>query len=107
MSDQTASRGIGGHDELSAAARAAPRIPVAALGMSLGIFLALSFLLCVLFDLQFPDHAMYRSWEDLLPGFTWISWPSFFLGLAETFGYGWFVAIIFGPLFNFFSARWS
>jgi len=107
MSDQTAPRGLGHYEEFSAPARTAPRIPIAAFGMSLGLFLAIAFLLCVLFDLQFPDHAMYQSWQNLLPGFTWLSWPSFFLGLAESFGYGWFVAIIFGPLFNFFAARRS
>jgi hypothetical protein len=36
---------------------------------------------------------------------TWISWSSFGLGLIEAFAYGWFVALIFGPLFNYFSAR--
>ena len=78
--------------------QAVPRIPVIALGMSLGLFLAVTFILCVGFDLLFPDRAMYESWLRLLPGFTWLSWPSFFLGLAESFGYGWYVALIFGPL---------
>ncbi len=27
------------------------------------------------------------------------------LGIAETLLYGWFVALIFGPLFNFFAER--
>ncbi|SOB75449.1 hypothetical protein SAMN04488490_1043 [Marinobacter sp. LV10R510-11A] len=85
--------------------QAVPRIPVIALGMSLGLFLAVTFILCVGFDLLFPDRAMYESWLRLLPGFTWLSWPSFFLGLAESFGYGWYVALIFGPLYNFFAAR--
>ncbi|KKN71541.1 hypothetical protein LCGC14_0420100 [marine sediment metagenome] len=82
-----------------------PRIPVIALGMSLGLFLAVTFSLCVGFDLLFPGQAMYESWLRLLPGFTWLSWPSFFLGLAESFGYGWYVALIFGPLYNFFVTR--
>lgn len=85
--------------------QAVPRIPVIALGMSLGLFLAVTFILCVGFDLLFPDQAMYESWLRLLPGFTWLSWPSFFLGLAESFGYGWYVALIFGPLYNFFAVR--
>ena len=83
----------------------APRIPAVALGMSLGAFLALTFVLCVLFDLWFPAHAMNVVWAPLLPGFSWISWPSFFLGLIESFAYGWYIALIFGPLFNFFAAR--
>lgn len=86
-------------------ARATSRIPVLALGMSLGGFLAITFVLCVLFDLWFPEFAMNPAWAPLLPGFTWLDWPSFFLGLTETFTYGWYVALIFGPLYNFCTAR--
>jgi hypothetical protein len=82
-----------------------PQIPIAALGWSLGIFFALSFAICVAFGLIFPGATMYQVWLPLLPWVTWISWASFILGLAEAFAYGWFVALIFGPLFNFFSAR--
>ena len=81
------------------------RLPVFALGMSLGLFLGITFILCVGFDLLFPDHAMYRVWQPLLPGFTWLTWPSFFLGLVESVAYGWYVALVFGPLYNFFASR--
>lgn len=81
------------------------RVPVVALGMSLGSFLALTFVLCVLFDLWFPALAMNPVWAPLLPGFSWISWNSFALGLVESFAYGWYVALVFGPLYNFFAAR--
>ncbi len=80
-------------------------IPIFALGMSLGLFLAVTFVLCILFDLWFPDFAMNPVWAPLLPGFTWLSWSSFFIGLVEAFAYGWYIAIIFAPLYNFFSAR--
>ncbi len=86
-------------------ARAVPRIPVVALGMSLGLFLALTYVLCVLFDLWFPEQAMHQAWLRLLPGVTWLTWPSFFLGLAESFAYGWYVALVFAPLYNVFAAR--
>jgi hypothetical protein len=76
-----------------------------ALGLSLSLFLALSFLLCVLLGLVVPDFGMHRPWLQFLPGFTWLTWPSFFLGLIESFAYGWYVALFFGPLFNFFAAR--
>lgn len=85
--------------------REAPRIPVIALGMSLGLFLSVTFVLCVGFDLLFPGQAMYESWLRLLPGFTWLSWGSFLLGLVESFAYGWYIALVFAPLFNFFAAR--
>jgi len=88
-------------------ARQISRIPVIALGMSLGLFLTLSFVICVLFDLWFPELAMNPVWAPLLPGFVWISWTSFFLGVVESFAYGWYVALIFAPLYNYFAARFE
>ncbi len=85
--------------------RSVPHIPVIALGTSLGSFFALTFVLCVLFDLWFPTLAMNPVWSPLLPGFTWISWTSFSLGLVETFAYGWYIALVFAPLYNFFATR--
>jgi hypothetical protein len=80
-------------------------MPVFALGMSLALFLALTFLVCVVFDLWFPQYAMYPAWQRLLPGFTWLTWRSFFIGLVESFAYGWYIALVFGPMYNFFAAR--
>lgn len=82
-----------------------PHIPVAILGWSLGIFLAISFVACVVFGLIFSGATMYQAWLPLLPGVSWMSWGSFILGVIETFAYGWYVALIFAPLFNFFAAR--
>ena len=81
------------------------RLPVVAFGMSLALFLSITFVLCVIFDLIFPGMAMNQTWLRLLPGFTWLTWPSFLLGLVESFAYGWYVALVFGPFFNFF-ANW-
>lgn len=94
-------------DDMStqAAHHTATQIPIMALGWSLGIFLALTFTLCVAFGLIFSGATMYQAWLPLLPWVTWISWTSFVLGLVEAFAYGWFVALIFGPLFNYFSKR--
>ena len=87
--------------------RSVPRIPVVALGTSLGSFFALTFVLCVLFDLWFPALAMNPVWAPLLPGFTWISWASFLLGLIEALAYGWDIALVFGPLYNFLARRFA
>lgn len=83
------------------------RIPVVALGMALASFFAITFVICVLFDLWFPSLAMYPAWAPFLPGFTWISLPSFALGFVEAFAYGWYIAAIFGPLYNFFAQKFS
>ncbi len=73
-------------------------------GISLGLFLSVSYVICVAYDLLFGQR-MYEAWLKLLPGFTWISWPSFFLGLLETFGYGIYFGLVFVPLYNFFHER--
>jgi len=83
------------------------RLSLLAAGHASSLFLALSFTVCVGFDLIFPEHAMYEAWQKLLPGFEWISWKSFFIGLVESYGYGWFFALIWIPLYNVFSVRFS
>ena len=81
------------------------RISLWAVGHATSLFLAITFALCVGFDLAFPAHAMYSAWERLLPGFAWISWGSFGLGLLESYGYGWYLALIWVPLYNLFASR--
>jgi len=73
-------------------------------GLTAGSFLTVSYVLCVAYDLTF-DQRMYETWLKLLPGFTWLTWPSFFLGLVETFLYGIYIGLIFAPLYNFFVDR--
>ncbi len=80
-------------------------VSLAAVGHATSLFIAISFALCVGFDLLFPEHAMYESWRRLLPGFRWLNWQSFLLGLVESYGYGWFFALIWVPLYNYFDNR--
>ena len=81
-------------------------IPAAALGLSLGLFFVISYALCVLMYLLFPGVVLNHAMLSLfLPGFKLLDWPSFALGLAESFGYGWYIALVFAPLYNFFVAR--
>ena len=81
------------------------RLSIYAIGHATSLFLVISYMICIGFDLMFPEHAMYEAWQKLLPGFTWLSWKSFFIGLVETYGYGWFFALIWTPLSNVFDAR--
>ena len=80
-----------------------PGVSLSACGHATSLFLALSFSICVAFDLIFPEHAMYEAWIKLLPGFKWISWKSFFIGLVESYFYGWYFALIWVPLYNLFN----
>lgn len=79
---------------------------ITTLGNTLSLFLAITFVLCVLWGLAAPPALhMHAAWQDLLPGFTWISWPSFFIGLAGAYLYGWYGALLLVPLYRFFDRR--
>lgn len=74
-------------------------------GNTASLFLLITYLVCVAFDLLFPQHAMYEAWQKLLPGFEWLSWKSFFIGLIESYLYGWYIAIVWVLLYNFFAKK--
>lgn len=84
---------------------ATARLAIVPMGLSLGSFLVITYVLCVLFGILVSDRGMHQLLAQLLPGFTWITWPNFFLGLLWSFVYGWYVAVVFAPLYNFFNAR--
>jgi hypothetical protein len=88
-----------------AAGRTPPHIPVVALGWALSLFLLVTYIVCVGFDLIFPGYAMYEAWIALMPGMTWLNLPSFLIGLVEAFLYGWYAALLFGGLYNAIVAR--
>jgi len=75
-------------------------VSLVSVGHATSLFLTITFALCVGFDLLFPAQAMYGAWQRLLPGFEWISWRSFFLGLIESYGYGWYFTLIWVPIYN-------
>jgi hypothetical protein len=82
-------------------------IPVLALGMALSLFLVISYVLCVMGYLVFPGLPVnHAALAIFLPGFELLSWPTFLLGLVESFAWGWYITLIFGPLYNFFATRW-
>lgn len=88
------------------AAPSARRISIIALGLGLSAFFAISYLICLLGYLLMPDLPIaHNALTTLLPGFTLLSWRSFFLGLIESVLWGWYIALVFGPLYNFFARR--
>ena len=81
------------------------RLALIPMGLSLGLLLAISYVFCVGLGLIWWDAGLHQPWLQFLPGFTWLSWESFLLGLIESFAYGWYIALVFTPLFNAFNAR--
>lgn len=73
-------------------------------GHALSIFLAITFTLCIGWGLVTPASLhMHGAWEQLLPGFKFISVSSFFIGLLGSYIYGWYIAIVFVPLYRLFN----
>lgn len=81
-------------------------IPVFALGMALSLFLTISFVLCVVgFHLMPRLFTFHAAIAVILPEFTSLTWASLVLGMLQSFAWGWYAALVFGPLYNFFAAR--
>jgi hypothetical protein len=76
--------------------------------LSLGTFGAVMYVSCVVYGLLVPEqfHAA-QLLEAVLPGFRWLSVGSFFLGLVETVLYGAYMGLVFTPVYNYFSRRWT
>ena len=85
-----------------------PRIPVLVFGLSLSIFLALTYLLCAIFLVLFPDVPVSHSFLGLfVPWFKPLSWIDLLNGLMEAIVDGWYFAAVFGVLYNFFASRFE
>ena len=73
---------------------------------SLGLFSAVSFVLCVLYGLVVPKTLhMVQFLEITLPGFRWLSPGSFVRGLVESFLYGAYAGLVFTPIHNLVARR--
>lgn len=73
---------------------------------TLSVFAAVVFTLDMLFGALFPNWwVMQKIYEFLLPGFTLLSWGTFFLGLVESFVGGFLTAVLFVPIYNYFISR--
>ena len=73
---------------------------------TLAVFAAIVFTLDVFLGALFPNWwVMQRAWVLILPGFTFISWGAFSLGLVESFVGGFLTAVLFVPLYNYFAGR--
>src|SRR4051812_32236898 len=81
-------------------------ISIIVLGQALSAFFVISYLLCILGYFIWPNGPVqHASLGIFLPGFTLLSWHTFFLGLFESFVWGWYIAVVFGLLYTFFARR--
>ncbi len=81
-------------------------INVKVLTWSLGLFGAVSYVVCVLYGLVVPETLHMTGWlESILPGFTWLTLTGFVIGLVESFLYGVYAGLVFAPIYNMVSRR--
>src|SRR6516164_2459953 len=81
-------------------------IPIVAFGLSLSLFFLISYLICIAGYLLLPGFPVqHAALSIFLPGFELLSWRSFCLGMAESFIWGWYIALVFGALYNFICRR--
>jgi len=82
------------------------RLSFLPIAWTLAIFAAAVFVLDNLAGALFPNWwVMQRAWELLLPDFIFGTWRGFFIGLVESFVGGFGTAVLFVPIWNYFSAR--
>ncbi len=75
---------------------------------ALGLSSAVSFIVCVLWGLITPQSLhMHVFLEQILPGFTWLTWWGFLLGLVESFLFGVYAAIVYVPIYNGLTKRFG
>jgi hypothetical protein len=81
-------------------------ISIITLGQALSAFFSVSYTICIIGYLLFPGFPVqHQSLAIFLPGFTLLSWHTFFLRLIESFIWGWYIALVFGAIYNFFLRR--
>jgi antibiotic biosynthesis monooxygenase (ABM) superfamily enzyme len=75
---------------------------------SLGIFTAISFVLCVAYGVIAPANLhMAPFLEMVLPAFKWLTFGGFCMGLIESFLYGVYAGLVFVPIYNLLARRWG
>ena len=81
-------------------------IPIVTLGLSLSLFFVISYVICIAGYLLAPGFPVqHAALSIFLPGFELLSWRSFCPGMAESFIWGWYIALVFGALYNFITRR--
>ena len=75
---------------------------------TLGIWAAFTFVFCVAYGLAMPESLhMHAFLEQVLPGFKWLSWTGFLIGLVESFLYGIYAGLVYVPIYNFLQRRFG
>ena len=71
------------------------------LGLSLGTFLVLWYVACLVVAIFIPDRGLHQAWLQFFAGFAWTP-LGMLIGVVEAFVYGFVAGFVFAPAANFF-----
>ena len=75
---------------------------------SLAIWAAFTFVFCVVYGMVTPANMHMTAFlEQILPGFVWLTWLGFFVGLLQSFLYGAYAGLVYVPIYNFLYRKWG
>ena len=75
---------------------------------SLAIWAAFTFVFCVVYGMVTPASMHMTAFlEQILPGFVWLTWLGFFVGLLQSFLYGAYAGLVYVPIYNFLYRKWG
>lgn len=80
-------------------------LSVVVVGQATSLFLVITFLLCVFLAIVTSRPEFHDVWFKMLPGVAPLTWASGLLGVVETAIYGWYIALVFVPLYNWAAMR--
>ena len=74
---------------------------------SLAIWTTFTFVFCVVYGLLTPSSMHMTAFlEQVLPGFEWLTWRGFLVGLIQSFLYGAYAGLVYVPIYNFLHRKW-
>ena len=82
-----------------------PKISIQRFATALSMFFVITYLICIASGLVLPDWKLHEPWLQFFPGFEWLTLQGVLIGLIESIAYAWYVAVLFGWLFNVFVAK--
>ena len=75
---------------------------------ALALFATVTYLVCITYGLIVPETLHMTGFlEQMLPGFRWLTPGGFVVGLVESFLYGAYAGLVFSPIYNGLSRRFS
>lgn len=82
------------------------RLAIGVVGITISSFFLITYVVCVAGYILLPGIPITHSALALfLPGFTHLDWNTIFMGLAGSILWGWYIAIVFCPLYNFYARQ--